>query len=201
MFRRLALFLMVFLAAVSIHADTKKATEKTARAEAEFRRHNVAGAEKLLRDAIKEDPNSLNAHNMLANLLASTNRNSEAAREFGRVLELDAQQNKLSEGSKRRVIDGQAVAYAESGDLQRAKAIYLAAIEKDPDYSMYNYNLACVFAELHDLDTAIPYLKKFWAHRDNLPSDVPVPDPRKDNSFRPYLDDPKFQEVVRNMVQ
>jgi tetratricopeptide (TPR) repeat protein len=114
---------------------------------------------------------------------------------------LDNEQKKLSDDERRRVVDDQAVAFAESGDLQRAKSIYLDAMQKDPDYAMYNYNLACVYAELHDLDSAIPYLKKAWEKRDNMPSDVRFPDPRKDDSFRPYWDDPKFQEAVRNMVR
>jgi Tfp pilus assembly protein PilF len=192
---------MMLLSVNFLVADTKKAAEKAHRADLEFRRHNFGGAEKLLRDAIKEDPDYIDAHDMLATLLSGTQRYSQAAQEYGRVLELDAKQNKLSDEHKRQVIDGQAAAYAQGGDLQRAKSIYLDALKTDPDYAMYNYNLACVYAELHDLDSAIPYLKKSWQKRANLPSDVKYPDPRKDNSFRPYLNDSKFQEAVRNMVQ
>lgn len=199
--RRLPLVLVILLAVGCAWADAKKAAEKTHRAEIEFQRHNLGGAEKLLHDAIKEDPDSIDAHNMLASLLSGTRRYSQATQEFSRVLELDAQQKKLSDSDKRRIIDGQAVAYAESGDLQRAKSIYLSVLEKDPDYAMYNYNLACVYAELHDLNAALPYLKKAWDKRDNMPSDLRFPDPRKDDSFKPYVDDPKFQEAVRNMVQ
>jgi len=199
--RRTVVVLLMLLVACSGWGDARKAADKTKRAEAEFRKHNIAGAEKLLREAIKEDPNSVDAHKMLANLLSGTNRYSQATQEFGRVLELDAQQKKLSDEDKRRVIDGQAVAYAESGDLNRAKSIYLAALEKDPDYSMYNYNLACVYAEMHDLDSALPYLKKAWDKRDGLPGDIKFPDPRRDSSFHSYVNDPKFQEAVRDMVQ
>ena len=199
--RRLSLLLIILLATACAWADAKKAEEKLHRADIEFRRHNIAGAEKLIRDAIKEDPQSIDAHDMLATLLVGTQRYSLAAQEYGQVLELDAQQKKLSNVDKRRVIDGQAVSYAESGDLQRAKSIYTAALKDDPDYAMYNYNLACVYAELHDLDSAIPYLKKSWEKRDTLPPDATFPDPRQDSSFRPYVNDPKFQDAVRNMVQ
>ena len=201
MCRQIPVLLILFLFTGLLYADTKKAVDKAHRAEMEFQRHNVAGAEKLLRDAIKEDPDYIDAHDMLANLLSATSRYSQAAQEYGRVLELDAKQNKLSDEHKRQIIDGQAVAYAESGDLQRAKSIYLEAIKTDPDYARYNYNLACVYAEMHDLDSAIPYLKKAWEKRANMPATTPFPDPRKDSSFKAYLDDPKFQEVVRNMVQ
>ncbi|MGZ5178746.1 MAG: tetratricopeptide repeat protein [Burkholderiales bacterium] len=201
MSRRLCLLLIVLLGANCAFADAKKAADKAHRAEQEFRRHNIAGAEKLLRDAIKEDPDYIDAHSMLANLLSSTNRYSQAAQEYGRALELDAKQNKLSDEDKRRLADGQAVAYAESGDLQRAKTLYLDALKNDPDYAMYNYNLACVYAELHDLESALRYLKKAWEKRGNMPSDTPFPDPRKDSSFKEYVNDARFQDAVRNMVQ
>ena len=199
--RCLSLLLVVCLAGVAVFADAKKAEEKLRKADAEFARHNVAGAEKLVREAIKEDPASIDAHDMLGNLLTATQRYSQAAQEYSRALELDEQQKKLSPADKRQVIDGQAVAYAESGDLQRAKAIYTAAMKDDPDYAMYNYNLACVYAELHDLDAAIPYLKKSWEERDTLPAGTKFPDPRQDSSFAAYRDDPRFQDAVRNMVQ
>jgi Tfp pilus assembly protein PilF len=199
--RVLVLPLLLLVAVSAFPANNKKVEEKLARANAEFGRHNIPGAERLIRQAIKEDPDSIEAHNMLADLLSGTGRYSQAATEYSQVLELDATQNKLSKGAKRRVVDGQAVAYAESGDLDRAKSIYLAAIKDDPDYAMYNYNLACVYAELQDLESAIPYLKKSWALRNTLPSDIKYPDPRQDSSFRAYLNDPRFQDAVRYMVQ
>lgn len=201
MSRLVSLVLVVALVTGFAFADAKKAAEKIRKAEIAFQRHDVAGAEKQLREAIKEDPESIDAHTMLATLLEGTQRYSQAAQEYGRVVDIDAQQHKLSDTDRRRAIDGQAVSYAESGDLARAKTLYLNALAKDPDYSMYNYNLACVYAEMHDLDSAIPYLKKSWDNRDTLPSDIKYPDPRQDSSFKAYLDDPRFQDAVRNMVQ
>lgn len=199
--RYLALLALILVVAPGVRADEKKVQQKLHRAELEFQRGNVGGAEKLLRDVLKDEPSSIEAHNMLANLLASTRRNSQAAVEYGRVLALDADQKLLSPQEKRNVIDGQAVGYAESGDLDRAKSIYLGVLKEDPDYALYNYNLACVYAELHDLDSAIPYLKKSWEKRDTLPPNAKFPDPRQDRSFASYFNDPKFQDAVRHMVQ
>ena len=81
-----------------------------------------------------------------------------------------------------------------------AKDIYLAALAEKILNAMYNYNLACVYAELHDLDAALPYLAKSWEHRDTLPSYIKYPDPRADNSFKPYLNDPRFKEAVKHIV-
>jgi Tfp pilus assembly protein PilF len=199
--RRFTCFVLVLMFATGFaFADAKKAKEKIKRADAELQRRNFGGAEKNLLDAIKEDPDSIDAHDALGRLYRLTNRYSAAAREFTSAVALDDQQHKLNEDLRRRLVDDQGVAYALSGNLDRAREIYLAALTKDPDYAMYNYNLACVYAEQHDLDTAISYLKKSWDHRDTLPSDIKYPDPRQDNSFKPYVNDPKFQEAVRNMV-
>ena len=181
-------------------ADAKKANEKIKKAEVDLQRHNLAGAEKNLLEAIKEDPDSVDAHDALGRLYTLTNRYSAAAREFTSAVTLDDQHHKLNEELRRQLVDDQGVAYALSGNLDRAKEIYLAALAKDPDYAMYNYNLACVYAEQHDLDTAISYLKKSWQHRDTMPPNMKFPDPRQDNSFKPYVNDPKFQDAVMNMV-
>jgi tetratricopeptide (TPR) repeat protein len=198
---RFAILPLILSLAISAFAANDKAEKKLSRAEVAFQRQDFYNAEKLIREAIKDDPSSIEAHSMLANLLSATRRYSQAAPEYGRVLDLDAQQRKLSPADKRRAIDGQAVSYAEIGEFDRAKSLYLAALKDDPDYAMYNYNLACVYAELHDLDSAIPYLQKSWEKRDTLPADTRFPDPRQDSSFKAYLGDPKFQAAVRNMVQ
>jgi len=200
---RFAILTAILSLAVSAFPADKneKVEKKLSRAEVAFQHQDFYKAEKLIRDAIKDDPSSIEAHSMLANLLSATRRYSQAAPEYGRVLELDAQQKLLSPADKRRAIDGQAVSYAEIGQLDRAKSLYLAALKDDPDYAMYNYNLACVYAEQHDLNSALPYLKKSWEKRNTMPADMKFPDPRQDSSFSAYRDDPKFQEAVRNMVQ
>lgn len=198
--RWMALILIVAFASSPLLADAKKAKEKVRKAEAEYARRNIPGAEKLLRQAIEEDPSSIDAHGALADLLSATQRNSQAAREYTKALELDNQQKVFTPEQRRRFIDQQGVTTALGGDLQGAKKVYLDAIEKDPDYAMFNYNLACVYAELGDLDSAIPYLKKAWEHRDTLQGNATFPDPRQDNSFKPYVNDRRFQDAVRNMV-
>lgn len=201
MLRRICLLLLIVSVATAGWCQSKKIADKLQRAEAAFSKGDAATAEKLLREVIKADPNVIEAHDMLGILLSSTRRYSQAAPEFARALELDDQQKDLSLEQRRQVIDGQAVAYAESGDLQKAKSLYLAALKDDPNFTLYNYNLACVYAELHDLDAALPYLQKAWDMRITLPKSMTFPDPRKDSSFKDYYNDPKFQEAVKNMVQ
>ena len=198
--RWIGLVLMAALATSPLFADAKKAKEKVRKAEAEYARRNYPGAEKLLRQAIEEDPSSIDAHGALADLLSATQRNSQAAREYAKTLALDDQQKVLTANQRRGFTDQLGVTTALGGDLEGAKKIYLDAIAKDPDYAMFNYNLACVYAEQGDLDSALPYLKKSWEHRDTLQGGMKFPDPRQDNSFKRFLDDKRFQETVRNMV-
>jgi Tfp pilus assembly protein PilF len=199
--RVVCLILALMLAAGLSLADEKKAKDKIKKAEVDLQRGNVNGAEKNLRGAIEEDPNSVEAHDSLGRLYSLTRRYSAAAKEFSTAVTLDDQHHKFNEDQRRRMIDDQGVAYALGGYLDKARDIYLKALEKDPEYAMYNYNLACVYAELHDLDAALPYLKKSWENRGTLPSDIRYPDPRQDNSFKPYVNNPKFQEAVQNIVQ
>ncbi len=200
--RRFVVLLMAVLFVSGLAAaDGKKAKEKLKKADFELQRGNVGGAEKNLRDAIQEDPNSVEAHDSLARLYDLTRRYSAAAKEYTTAVELDDKVHQFNEDQRRQLISDQGAAYAQAGYRDRARDIYLKALEKDPDYALYNYNLACVYAELQDLNAALPYLKKSWENRNTLPAGMKFPDPRQDNSFKPYLNDAKFQEAVRNIVQ
>ena len=199
--RFVALLIAVLFAAGLAVADEKKSKEKLKKADVDLQRGNLAGAEKNLNDAIKEDPNSVEAHDSLGRLYLLTKRYSAAGKEFTAAIALDDKYHQYNAEHRRQLNDDQGVSYALAGYLDQARDMYLKAIATDPDYAMYNYNLACVYAELHDLNSALPYLKKSWDNRNTLPSGMKYPDPRADNSFKPYLNDPKFQEAVRNIVQ
>ena len=199
--RRLSLLLIIFSIASVGWCQSKKTAEKLQKAETAFSKGDVNTAEKLLREVVKDDPNSLEGHDMLGILLQTTRRCSQAIPEFTTALELDDKQKQLSLEQRRQVVDGRAVCYATTGNLEKAKTLYLDALKGDPNYSIYNYNLACVYAELHNLDAALPYLQKAWDMQITMPKGMRFPDPRKDSSFKDYYNDPKFQEAVRNMVQ
>jgi Tfp pilus assembly protein PilF len=201
MLRRLCLPLAIVLLVNPGWGQSKKTADKLQKAEAAFSKGDVGTAEKLLREVVKDDPNSIEGHDMLGILLQTTRRCSQAIPEFTQALDLDDKQKQLSLEQRRQVVDGRAVCYATTGDLAKAKTLYLDALKGDPNYSIYNYNLACVYAELHDLDSALPYLQKAWDMQITMPKGMKFPDPRKDSSFKDYYNDPKFQEAVRNMVQ
>ena len=197
--RKLLIFLLLVAVATAL-ADSKKAQEKLGKAARALEQGAFPQAEKLVRDAIKEDPSSVKAHVMLGELLENTKRFSEAAQEYTTALSLDDKQHALPEEDRLNILDQQAVSYAESGNLPHAKELYEAAIKKNADYPLFYYNLACTYAEMHQLDPALSNLKKAWSLRDKMPPNTPFPDPRKDSSFSAYVNDRRFQDAVQNMV-
>ncbi len=92
------------------------------------------------------------------------------------------------------------MATALGGNLRKAKTIFEEAIQRDPEYALYRYNLACTFAEMGDLDTALVHLQEAWKRRRNLAEGERFPDPRQDSSFKRYLNDARFEDTVRDMV-
>ncbi|MEF8787948.1 MAG: hypothetical protein V5A84_02650, partial [Planctomycetota bacterium] len=81
------------------------------------------------------------------------------------------------------------------------KKIFQDAIEEDPEYPMYHYNLACAHAELDEVEKAAPELKRAFELRDNMMRGESLPNPRSDPSFRPHLDHPAFKKVLRQIDQ
>src|SRR4051794_17402080 len=117
----LVFILMLAIACSAPAATRNKTQEKLSKADFAYQKGDVTKAEKLLHEAIEEEPSSVEAHRMLADLLSSSNRNLAAAAQYTTLLQLDDQQHKLSEVERRRAIDQQGVSFALSGDLQRAK--------------------------------------------------------------------------------
>ena len=75
--------------------------------------------------------------------------------------------------------------------------MFEAAIKKDPEYSMYYYNLACSHAELGNLDEALRNLKLGFERRQTvLPGEI-YPDPRTDDSFKPFRGNDRFEAAMK----
>jgi tetratricopeptide (TPR) repeat protein len=86
-----------------------------------------------------------------------------------------------------------------SGDIAKARALFEAAIARDPDYPLYYYNLACADAEEKKLADAQVHLQQAFARKANvIPGEV-MPDPSKDDSFLPYRDDKEFWKFIEGL--
>jgi len=100
----------------------------------------------------------------------------------------------------RRVVTDQAgMAYGISGDIPKARAIFEKAISEDPDYPMYYYNLACADAEEKNLAGARKHLQEAFARKANVIPGESMPDPKSDDSFRPYSNDKEFWTFLESL--
>jgi tetratricopeptide (TPR) repeat protein len=100
----------------------------------------------------------------------------------------------------RRVVTDQAgMAYGISGDISKARAIFNAAIAKDPDYPLNYYNLACADAEENKLFDARIHLQQAFARKANVLPGERLPDPTKDDSFLPHRKDKEFWKFLESL--
>ncbi|MEJ2528826.1 MAG: hypothetical protein P8Z39_01755, partial [Gammaproteobacteria bacterium] len=94
------------------------------------------------------------------------------------------------------LVDQLGMSYGISGNLDKAKEIYSAAILEEQEYPMFYYNLACTYAESNDLDGAITNLSLAYKYKNNMLPNEEFPDPRTDSSFKRFLGDKKFTEML-----
>jgi Tfp pilus assembly protein PilF len=198
--RSLLLCVLILATSLSALADGNKAAKKLDDAERAYSRGDMQRAEKSTRDAIKEDPSYVQAHALLGDILMTTKRYSAAAASYTAALKADEQQKALSPEQRRALVNQQGAAYGMGGNLARAQEIFEGAVKSHPDDPLFHYNLAATYAEKKQLDPALEQLKQAWKLRGNMPSGQQFPDPRKDSSFKAYLNDPHFQDAVRDMV-
>jgi tetratricopeptide (TPR) repeat protein len=198
----LRVLLSVLLIVSVASAETKQAKDKLEKARKELNQRipNVPRAEKLLVESLKLSPDYVDAQEALADLYYTQRRFDAAATEYQKARALDDSQKKLSREDRNQLLDQLGLSQAQGRHLDEAIATYKSAVSEDAQYALFEYNLACTYAEKGDLDTALPHLKKSWELRDNLPRGVQFPDPRKDDSFKRFWSDPRFQDAVVNMV-
>jgi tetratricopeptide (TPR) repeat protein len=197
-----SLVLIVLLLTGVALAETKEARDKLnkARNELHGRMPNPARAEKLIKESLKASPDYLDAQEALAELYYFSHRFDDAAAEYLKARDLDNAQKKLSRSDRNYLLDQLGLSQAQGRHLDDAIATYKSAIAEDSEYALFEYNLACSYAEKGDLETALPHLQKSWELRDTIPSGQQFPDPRKDDSFKRFWNDSRFKAAVENIV-
>jgi len=198
----LSIVFCLLLAGGALLAETKSAHDRLEKARKELgaRMPNAARAEKLMQEALKDSPDYLDAEEALADLYFAEHRYELAATEYKKAKALDDAQKKLSRDDRNNLLDQLGVSQGEGRHFDEAIATYKAALAEDAGYGLFEYNLSCSYAAKGDLDSALPHLKKAWELRDSLPRGVSFPDPRKDDSFKKYWNDPRFLEAVTDIV-
>jgi tetratricopeptide (TPR) repeat protein len=194
MFLKRALLLLLFCSAA--FAQSPKARQDYDQALKEVEHHNLGKAEKLLRDAIADSPNWAAAYAQLGHVYFLMPKPAPAIEAYERARELDIKDHQLTVEERREVNDNLGIIYGMGHQYEKSIAVLESAINADPEYGAYEYNLACTYSEQGDLDKALTHLKRAWELRNSFQ----FPDVMNDDSFRRWHDDPRFQEVAREMV-
>jgi hypothetical protein len=104
-----------------------------------------------------------------------------------------------SQTMRRGLTDQAGMAFGIAGNLPKSRAIFSAAVAKDPDYPLYYYNLACADAAEDKLADARTHLQQAWNRRANMLPGETFPDPSKDDSFTPHQSDKDFWAFVTSL--
>jgi len=123
----------------------------------------------------------------------------DAATYYQRALDLEKKKPMLSNEHWHVLVDNLAMAYGIPGDLTRSKKILEYGLAKDPTYPNFYYTLACVYAEMGDLDHTLSSLKAAFDYRQNLIAGEQMPDPRTDDSFQRFKNNERFQQLIASL--
>lgn len=105
----------------------------------------------------------------------------------------------LDKDQWRVLVDQTAMSLGISGQLDGAKIVLQSGIETDPEYPMFYYNLACVYAESDDKQKCFETLEKAILFKTNMIQGEEFPDPMNDSSFKKYVDDSEFIKIVSKL--
>ena len=61
------------------------------------------------------------------------------------------------------------------------------------------YNLACVAAGRNNMGKTIEFLQSMFSYKVNMIPNESMPDPRNDDSFKPFMADKRFREFVNTL--
>jgi tetratricopeptide (TPR) repeat protein len=139
---------------------------------------------------------------LYAQILYDAKMYKAAAPIFEAALSRVKESNETDQTTMKRVITDEAgMAYGMSGNMQKSRSIFEKAIEADPDYPLYYYNLACADAEEKDLAGAQKHLRAAFDRSANVIAGEKMPDPTTDNSFLPYRDNKAFWSFLEGLQQ
>lgn len=124
----------------------------------------------------------------------------ESIAPYEKALELEKATPQLEKQYWYVLIDNLGMAYGITGELEKARSLFEYGIQRDPDYPLFYYNLACYYGEKSDADNAAAYLRKAFDRKANVIPGESIPDPRSDDSFQTLLRDPAFRARVDSIV-
>ncbi len=156
-------------------------------------------AEQRFRAVTERTPDFPIGHLYLAHALYYQQKYKEAIPEYERAREIAARTGALDKINERLLKDRLGLCLGFTARWNQAKEVFEEAIERDPDYPLYHYHLACVFAETDDIDQALVFLRSAYQRKANLQEGETLPDPRADNIFKRYAGDVTFAQALKEM--
>ena len=118
---------------------------------------------------------------------------------YGKALELEKKEPTLEKNLWRVLIDNLGMSYGISGDLKKAIETLEYGLTKDATYPMFHYILACAYAEMNDVDTAIKNLRLAYKFKANTIPGEHLPNPATDDSFTRFMNNEKFVKALKEM--
>jgi tetratricopeptide (TPR) repeat protein len=123
-----------------------------------------------------------------------------AAALLQKLLDTETQHRTLNRDMFRVLAISLAGANLMRGELDGAKAAAEKGIAEDPEYPMFYYVMARIYADRGSMDACLEQLRLAYLYKENMiPGDDELPNPLEEDSFRRFFNDPKFVRVVREM--
>jgi tetratricopeptide (TPR) repeat protein len=193
-------FLSILLATTFCPLYALQSAQKVAeKAQREYVSGRFAEAERDFRALVNSDPSNIYLHVYLGQALFRQGKYTESVGPYEKARDLERAGQTLSSDQHRIVVDQLSMAYAISGDLKKARALLELAIKDDPEYPIYYYNLACVFAADGEKGKMLSNLSLAFQRKENVLKGERMPNPRIDSSFQKFADDDDFVTLMKTL--
>ncbi len=97
------------------------------------------------------------------------------------------------------LVDCLGMAYGMTGQIDAAEKMFLYGIANDPEYPLFHFNMACVYAGRNDLDQCLKHLANAYKYHKNTMPNETFPDPLTDDSFTGFLKNEKFTSRINEL--
>lgn len=118
---------------------------------------------------------------------------------YNKALEQEMKAPTLETNVWRVVVDNLGYSYYSIGNMSKSKEVFEYGSAKDDKFPMFYYNLACLYAEMNDLDNALSKLTLAFKYKNNMIPGERFPNPATDSSFAGYLGNEKFRRVLSEL--
>lgn len=119
---------------------------------------------------------------------------------YARVYAMEQAKRTLSPAAWRVLVDNLGMGYGMSGALDKSQEVFEYGISNDSEYPLFRYNMACVYAERGDWQTAIRYLDEAYARKANMTRGEQMPNAWTDDSFQRFMKDRAFTAALAKIT-